>query len=450
MSSYWCGTQGTGERGALALYRALVRGDREATIGAVKDRYVATDTISQSVGGYDETRRNFPVLNELGAIIGRRIDAMPNTFEIESEDEAAQEAVRAWASGVVTDKGGDLYSLAYGIARDQERDGNAVLIPYVEDGAFRVLLRDTEAMEVTLDPDTGRPVSYAFQYGDGEHVYRQTVDAESITTNGVAVPHGLPEIPVIVIPREDDHGSPVGVSGVAELLEAYLHFLWSSYLLNTANKYESHGVYCPDPSGDTGAFLPDASGSGRKQFRISPGMLYPISIKKVGGNINLDSLLEQVREAKATLYRIGRVRQDRQGADMRSGKAQLIDTAEMRDYAERKLGLVRAGLNRVVRMWATWAGLAPSVFLVTFPSLQDDDMAEQTKRAELALKAVEVFGVAVAAKIWQGAGLIDEDMDLSTMIAEIEARQEGQAAQAMERAAAMLGRTPEAVSDDGE
>ncbi|MEK9722308.1 MAG: hypothetical protein VW405_02330, partial [Rhodospirillaceae bacterium] len=257
-------------------------------------------------------------------------------------------------------------------------------------------------------------------------------------------------LPVVIIPREVIHGSPIGRSGVHELFEAYLHFLWSAYMLNVANKYEGFGVYCPDGRYDTGALLGDDSNSQPTAFRISPGCLYPIPITKVGGGINIESIATQLREARRTLYKIGRVRESSdQNADMRSGKALAIDTHELRDYVVRKVALLRVGLESIFDQWAWLEGIVPvgekSGITVEFDSLDGQDQAENTRRAELWLKLLQAGKCdrETFLRQWQRFGMLDPEADIAALEEKLAEAEESSAVESMNRLrAAMIGVGP--------
>lgn len=447
--SYPLGNQGTREDGLLETFRSLYRGDRAATVGMLKARFIAFDVSFESA--LSESHRNFPVENELKAVLDKRIDGMPNTFSITHEEEPRQEAADEWAGARITARGRSLYASWNMQARDQELDGNVALILSGKPDALRVAVRDTVAMTVDVDQLSGKAERYRFAWSEkapgGEGIdYMETIDAtsHSVQVGGRVsrTVHGYGFIPVVVIPREEVHGSPVGVSAVSELIEAYAFYLWSVYLLNVANKYEAGGIYCPDPASDTGAMLPDDTTAQAPSFRMTPGGYFPIPTKKVGGNITAESIRAQIDNATETLYRLGKVKRDRgDSGDMRSGKALLIGTLELMDYVQRKLSLMRDGLVQLLDMWAWARGETPigepSGYGVEFPAIDDDDASENTKRGELWMKA-EAQGVVEVEDMlqaWQRLKLLDEDADVLAMATRIRENRDASEASEMQRMA---------------
>lgn len=442
----------------LAVIRSVIRGDFNATYGLFRERFFSGLNITSA--DYEESRRNVLVENELGVIMARRTKAMPKSWEFKADAEQGgsedlADELNAWASGPICDRGLSLFAMTGAIDEDQEHDGNAALVMSGQPGALRLALRDTEQLGLEIDPLTQDFTGAAFDWsyslpGQGgqkgeEYQYRHwiTEKGSELLINGKAQAEkaeaGYGFLPLALIPRSVDRGSPIGKSGACELMEAYLCLLWCAYLMNTANKYEAHGVYCPPAGVDPSVFF-DASGKTMTSFRISPGCFYPYPLQKVGGGINLASVSDQYAKAEATLYRLGMVKKDRgESYDMRSGKAMVIDTQELRDYIGTKLALRRAGLERVANMYAWATGKAPigqpSGIVVECEALDTEDPQQSNARAELWLKAriANKCTTAQMLRQWQRLGLIDEDASADDMAREIDDMDASQMAQLMER-----------------
>jgi hypothetical protein len=420
----------------LAFYRALYAGDRAVTVEHLKSIAIASGVDRAS--GLDASYRDFPVLNELRAIIDRRIDIMPKAFdfvpdETRNGDEQLARRLNAWADI-------DLREIMPEFYRDQELDGNAapVLSREAPGEPIRCTLRDTQQLGLSIDPRTRRYLAARFVWSDrmpdgAELLYRQTFDDRSesfMAGEREAQPqrlHGFASVPVVIVPRIREHGRVLGVSGVPEHVEAYMHFLWSHYLLAVANKYEAFGIYCPAKGEDSGALLPDQDTGRQATFEIRPACLYPIPVEKVGGNINVGSIVSQLEDARAVLYRIGKVRAAREQIDARSGKAIMMDTAELRDYAAKKLLQTRRGLMRIAELvaWAEgWVPVGQSVGVsINFEDDTGSDAAEQSKRAETWFKLWAAKGCTTEQLLfqWQRLGMLDEDDDPKAMAEAAEA-----------------------------
>ncbi len=449
-----------GKTATLATYRSLYRGDAGATYQALLDKFLAAEiAITQ---GYQEARRNFPLRNELRNIIDARVQAMPKAWEYkagpEAEDDLAEE-LNGWAAGPYADRGRSLYAMTSPICHDQELDGNAVPVMAMgTDGIPRVALRDSEQMALEVDLLTQEPKAIEFAWGVTlpgtganpgraiQYVHKITADGvETMTADGKTVEGFVPGqfqfLPAVIIPRNHEHGSPIGKSGVAELAESYLDFLWAAYLMNVANKYEAFGVYTPKAGVDVSPFY-DSTGKIINSFQISPGCFYPLPLDKVGGGINIDSIREQYDRAEATLYRLGKVKRNpEQSADMRSGKAMVVDSQAMREYVADKLTSLRIGLERIADMYC-WAMGRTQVgercgLVVEFDLAEAQDPEQNFKRADLWLKARMASKVTQEQMLraWQRLDLIDEDADIEKMAEESEGAEASMLEQLMEKRA---------------
>lgn len=457
---YYCGGQGTEDTQTLETYRALYRGDRAATISLIRRTFQADIGDQERLS---ESARNFGVTNEFRAIIDRRIGAMPSTFMLAESDLDYQEDCAKWADGLVTKKGGSLYSLWRKIRRDQERDGACALVVYGKPGAVRVDVRDTDRLSVLLDPVTSEPSEYRFEWevrqpgGDVQkfsEVYTEKTRTVEKAGTKTVEPHNFGFIPVVLIQRIEDHDFALSPSGGAELIQGYAFLLWTVYLLNVLNKFEAHGVY--GPKNDDGAMLGDGTTGQAANISLFPGCWIPVPGEKIGGNITAGPLLRQLEFAMESLYRIGMVKPDRaESVDMRSGKAMLIGSQELTDYTAEKCDACREGLSKVLDMWAWIEGKVPvgkpSGLSVAFPQIGDDDQAENTKRAELWAKAKELLGFELVdiLNAWQRLGMLDDDADIPEMAARIEAAQEaGQQAQMAAMVAELRRGQPQPQEDD--
>lgn len=452
-----------GQAMSLQSLRRIAAGDLIATFEAFAERWFAKNQTTSA--GLMESMRNVVIQNELGVILGRRIQAMPKSWEYKADeaqggDPATVKELNKWASGPVADRGLSLFAITGAIDKDQELDGNAALVMSRVGSDLRLALRDTCQLGVDVDPLTQEITSAAFQWeyklpikGSDKpdtFKYEQRIDASAskLLVNGSErtekTEQGFGFVPLALIPRCLERGSPVGKSGACDLLEAYKVLLWAAYLLNMANKYEAHGVYCPPPGADSAIYY-DSTGKLITSFQVSPGAFYPFPLAKVGGSINIASIAEQYDRSESTLYRLGMVKKDRgDSTDSRSGKAMVIDTQDLRDYVTDKLALRRAGLERVADMWCWATNKVPvgkrSGIVVECEALDGEDPQENTKRGELWLKtrtARECTTVQML-RAWQRLGLIDEDVDVVEMARETEESDDSAVGRMLKAQRAML------------
>lgn len=422
----------------IATFRALHEGSEEVTLAEFRRRWQSPEVTR----ALQLSRRIVPIQNELTPILDKRVEAMPGSFTygvdaqvggVESEITALNE----WVDGTAFGTGRSVQSAMWEMAEDQEFAGTIAITMGLLNGEAWARLRDPAGMSVVCDPMDPRELTsvtfrWSVQSGDEEVQYR-----EVITKQGRAVYKGdggepieqevwaLKFVPVVLIPRRQLKGSPLGDSAVPQLLESYLSMLWALYLINVANRYAGK-VWCPEGQYDDGWALPDEDDSQATVTNpIVPGMFHPKPIKQVGSTDIPAGALEQFREALAALYRVGKVRRADEGADMRSGKAMLIDTMELRNYTQKKVDLLRFGLGRMadMRAWLTGAKAYPEPCgaSVEIPDLVGADPEEQRSRASLHLQGYEkgLYKKREAVfRAWQSYDLIDQDVDVKKLAEE--------------------------------
>lgn len=456
----------------VARLRLVRQGDLDTIWSAWQARFLASGArLNDTQGTLTVSRRDVEIVNELGPIVDARIQAVPllSSFEPDatddkkaedadpedgdskggssrSEAESFAEDLNAWASSSDGDSL-DLFSAWREVIDDQEGDGVAAVVMGLRDGEPWFEVRDTVGLTVQAQKlNPRKPESISFHWcevepnakGDPQeikHEERFTAMDRVRLADGKIIeeePHGLGVIPVVLIPRRRTKGVLIPAPGTAELEEAQLNYLWSRYLLNAANKYEAHGLYCTDPADERADMLPTGgANAGMSKFKTSPGALVPIGIQKVGGSINTQTLQAQCQMNLDSLRRIGKVREQGAGgtADMRSGKAMLVGSEEMRGYIAEKLVFLRAGARRIATLWGILTGrLQPGDTAPVVPVMEtedDQDPAEATKRGEFWLK-VRTAGECTSERFYietQRNGLLDEDADPAAIAAEVEAEQ---------------------------
>lgn len=446
--------QGAQDDNRLRTLRALYRGERSATIAEFKSRFVANIVATAGSVGYDESERNILVENELKPLIDQRIETVPTAFEIQSGDESLAERAMEWAAGEVTPQGWSLFAAAEQIREDQEIDGRAVVVMGREGERVWAEVRDA----VGLDPIHGDPMRPArvtgweirWLTGTGRS-QRQAVERITETSRTLQVgdspsveeEHGLGFAPVVVIPRRYRHGSQVPESGIEELVEAYLNFIWADYQRNTANKYTAFQVWGPADEMSAVAIQE----GGLSSLALMPGAVIKANLTPRGGNLNLASLERQRKEALATLRELGRGDDDQaERADLRSGKAMQIGRRGMHRLGAIKTALCREGIERILSIWAWLSGAVATGtdpdLTVLYQAQEDEDPTEVRERCRLWLEALKSpVAIATPRQVlgeWQRLGLLDEDQDLDQWMADLEEADEDRAAEAMERMASVL------------
>lgn len=439
----------------IRSWRLVAEGDREETLAKFRDRWQSPEVSTSN----QASRRAVPIQNELTPIIEKRVEAMPQTFDVAAEEGGASEQEVAelgeWL-GECLEGGRSLYGAMGEIAEDQEVPGNVALVAgRGEDGKIWARIRDTCGLEVETEPLSPREIKavvFRWQVPLGveggasrnrEYVERFSAEGRTLTIDGrVEEADGpLGFIPVVIIPRRVRKNSPLGDSAMPMLEEAYLSLLWALYLINRANRFAGK-VWCPDPSADDGWALPDQDGNKVTTLPIVDGAFHPIPLKQVGAHDIPAGALEQYREALDTLYRVGKVRRPLgDSADMRSGKAMLIDTLELRRYTEAKCELVKGGLEALCNLWGWLSGKRshpePLGVTVQLPDLVQDDPGEQRERAGLWLDARRAGECTRPQffRAWQRLGMVDDDEDPDALAAEVEEDAEAEQLTQAERVA---------------
>ena len=439
-------------------FRALAEGDPDATISAWRSRFQS----SELSDGKEVSKRNLPIQNDLTPIVDKRIEAMPSTFQFTPDenlgsDSGLADKLNAWAAGMVMEDGRDLFTALEEIYTDQEVDGAAAIVLSTNDlGVPQLAIRDVSHLEVETDPlrprlvisavfeweqdVDGKAVKYVQEITKTEQILRIDGEPDVVT----AWPHGF--LPVVIIPRNLQKASPLGTSSLPALKEAYLSVLNALAWLNLANKF-SGKMFCPDPAGDDGWAVPDQAGGGITEMRVIPGAFHPIPMKQFGSDSQPTGILEQYREALGALYRLGKVRKPGdEGADMRSGKAMIVDTVELLMYIATKVAMLRIGLSQLANMVA-WlmegSGRAypePAGVFAEFPDSNDADPQEQRERAKLWSDEEKNGGATTRQKFagWQANGMLDENANPDDMADEVEEQREAKEASAMAGAVKQL------------
>lgn len=411
--------------------RLVYETDRHHITGMFIRRWCAHLTLT------DDDRKKLRSLilveNESATITDTRINEMPCEFAYTPEvteaadddaDGAAQvktseeftTALMAWAKGphgiAEGIEGISLLDSLPQFEDDQEKDGNAVVVMgRKDDGAVWFSIRDSACIKPKVEvnkshvlseivfewhqeeteggSDTPKLVKYKETIKAGSYqLLREGVQVQGVTTSGAGF------IPVAIAPRRFRKGTPLGDPGVVDVEESLLNYLWSLYMLNRANKYESFGLYCLHHGADMDQVNEPTC------WTIEPGGYYPEPIDKVGGNINTQTLQAQIQGRLEAMRRKGHVREKGSSeSDGRSAKAQLIGNEIMRKYVARKLIFLRMMLLRIATYWGRlatnpatsqpWLGLdeiAPVV--VAFPELNTDDPQVIQNKADWLLKAV--------------------------------------------------------------
>jgi len=455
--------------------RAVYVGEQNATIGMFKDRFVAGALLSSSTtltSGLEVSDRNILVENELKPLVDERIEAVPTAFEYKASEETPEavklaEETNEWAAGRVTPDGHDLVSLFQVMTEDQEKDGRtAVSMGTVEkDGETKVWAEARDAARIM--PLYGEPDNPALVTGwelrwtrkasgsqpAAEFVEVVTAQTRTLKSGGKSIEeeeHGLGFIPMVVVPRNIVKGSPIGSSGIGELIQGYLNFLWATYMRNVANKYAAFPVWVPMDEITAMALAGDEDGRGATQIEVTPGAVLIYRLEPKGGSVDFSSLEKQRSDSLECLRRQGRGEQDQAArADMRSGKAKVIGRRGMDRYAGRKLTLLKVGLEMLATI--RWWLLNPKMvgteapLIVEMADQLDTDPEEQRERGKM---WIEMFKVGLAKVIhvlrqFQRLALIDEDVDVAEMAAEIEAMDEEKATTRMEQMAAIVNRDQE-------
>lgn len=445
--------------------RAIYLGDKQTTLGAFKDRFMGFSGSQGSNAGYDESDRNILVENELKPLIDQRIEALPATFEIESEDddagveidgESIHELAEAWAKGRATPDGLDLYAVYEQVKRSQEIDGEAVLVLGKTNDVPWVEVRDAVTLDRLSDDPSNPARVTGWRIGwtrikEGREVPCVETITETTWTllEGAEVikdeAHGLGFIPVVVIPRTMELGGAMSMPGPGELVEAYLNFLWANYLRNIANKYTAFRVWCPNDDITAAALAGDGAVGGVSSHSVYPGAILKANLVPRGGDVDLSSIENQRADSLRTLREIGRGESDPQSrTDMRSGKASVIQSQGLMRYAATKALLIRLGLGQLFTIWARLAGhIGPdeeSGICVLLHDQDKADPAEARMTGEMWIKAYAA-GLVTEERVlkeFQRLALLDEDTDIDAMIAELQEKAEASQAASMERMAAVL------------
>lgn len=465
--------------------RALYEGDQAVTIAMLKRRFVGSAAGAASQN-YDETARNMLVSNELKPLIDERIEAVPSDFSFEADEPVpipgsaalpltpAQKLAfetQEWAEGPVTPDGFDLYALFDSGKADQEIAGNVALVlgkfgsNGTRPGEVWVQSRDaTPDRAIPAFDDPANPcevTSWTFKWIDSgrKMVETFTLTERTLTVNGLEAERealNLGFLPVIVMPRRIIKGSRLGDSGVRELEQAYLNFLWIEYLRNLCNKNTAFRVWCPGDDVTAMALQGDNDGTGATSIKIRPGVVFKYNLDPRGGDISLESVENQRADSLETLRRLGRGEEDAdQRGDQRVAKAMVLGRRGLQRYAAGKIVFLKAMLMQVaaMRYWLLNPAKAkqPVPIVVEFPDLQDSDPIEQRERGKLWMEAfkVKLATPLMVFKQWQRLKLLDEDEDIEAMAASIEALGEAEAMASMERMMTLAGQRGAPAPADG-
>jgi hypothetical protein len=442
---------------AIGKFRDLFRGDLDTTVREFRDRWES----SQLTQGKNVTSRHIVVQNELSPILAKRIESMPKSFAYKVDEEqggAEKDAadLSAWAGRSISPDGRTLYEMLPESHEDQEIAGSAALrIGFDKStGEPWLAVRDTEGMTVKSDPMNPHElteVRFTWWVDGVQFEEVLTADSRTVMKAGEVTEsdEGFGWVPVVLVPRCICKGTPVGTSGVAELLQGYMNVLLALYWMTIANKYAGK-VWCVDPAADDGWALADQDGGGVTKWRIIPGAFHPVPIKQVGSQDIPAGALAQYTEAIQSLYRQGKVRMPGgDQADMRSGKAMLIDTLELRDYLIGKVARLRRALEQIGDRWGWLMGRKvypePLGVIAEFPDLVDDDPAEARERGKIWLDLWKGGGATLLGLLteWQRLGLLDQDASPDKMAADLEAKDAESQTSEMARMAAQLQLTRE-------
>lgn len=431
--------------------RRIYGGDFEETFATFKQRFQSSDVSA----GQGVSRRDFLLINELKPAINRMVEAMPATFTFGVDTkrggvEAVAEQLNKWAGTRIAGPGRSLFSAFRMICKRQVIDGYVPIVVTLDGDTPQVRIRDAAQAVVETDPLTGELERVTFEWlepvkqGAGPKdieaaTLRQVIDRQASTISrgqekGIPTPHGLGFVPVVLIPLRDEGNSLLAPSYIEDAEEAYLAFLKSWYLLSIANNYEAHGLYCDDPAAeDSGDTLDDDVETGPKTIATFPGGYVPKAIKKVGGNINPTSILAAIDRTLQALHHQCKVRLESQvSTDNRSGKAKLIDTAEMRADVSIRSTILKDRLEQLGEIvWQMMGNKLPEGGLgltVELPCVDEVDQQEQRERGKLLLEA-RLAGELTREQFfegWYALGLFDEDLDPKILAQAAEAEAESQ------------------------
>lgn len=377
-----------------------------------------------------------------------------------SEAETLAADIQEWAEGPCTPEGHDLYALFDKLKADQEIAGTAIVVLGrfgSEDPARpgEVWVQDRDGAEEAAEPTYGNPsnpreiTAWKFTWYEGARKVVETYDSTNIVVEvdgkrESKTPHGFGFMPVVVAPRRFVRGKAHGDSGIKEMEEAYLNFLWASYMRNVANKFTAFRVWVPADDVTLMMVQGDSDGTGMTRIRVMPGAVLKGNFEARGGDISLESIENQRADSLETLRRIGRGEEDSdKRSDQRVAKAMVIGRRGMERYAAGKCVFLKAMLLQIATMrhWILNPGSVgkPIPVCVEFADQRDADPAVMLDRAKLWLEAfkAKLAKPLMVFKQWQRLKLLDEDAPLEAMAAEIDALGEADAIASMERMAAL-------------
>jgi hypothetical protein len=337
-----------------------------------KDRFIGKSTDGTLATTFAQDAFNYE--NELKKGLNQRINKIPTSIIVASEDKTSDELQLHWQQYF-----NEHIGLTRGIAKDMEVYGASFYWLPDKDKQWK-RLSNIDYYPVSEDNEV---IGYRFEYYDTRYdeegnsrVDKTTlvITKEEVTyqLNGTTIDvfdSNLSQIPLVAFIREDN-GAGIGLPGTTDLINGQRNINAAVTKRAEATKIDSFGIWCPDGSEFSGIDMTD-------KFIIRPGSYIPFPIKKVGSGADLSSIEKEIQDARndvrsaALFLNLTDTEDSRQAGA--SGRAQLVANRGFNDYCNGLKQQIAAGLNQMLSVASEATDVSAEGIKITLPALEKED-----------------------------------------------------------------------------
>lgn len=438
--------------------REVYEGNVATHFSIMKGRFVEKDA--------DMTIRNFDTENHIKSIVDARVQATPNTFEIEigdeeekkegqkqlTEGEKRREELLEWLEKPVFGGGQNFWENQVRWNLDLEIYGHIYLQFFEgEDGLhvnqFPTTL-DVEVKTSEFNIDEIREYRIIFDSvqlvrREGtietkvDHTARKTIiySEEGVRAEGFQETETVPKVENVTnglwqiqrmrrLPRSN---SPYGYGGVEELIEAQNSVSFYTMCNLQGVKFGAFGMYTP-PKGMNSEEMQlwlDAY-KADSDHKVYPGALKLYALENVAGSPFIDDIDKIVMRKVEHMYQLGKVPRRKENLDLRSAKAQLFSSNDLRVYIESKTRFLARQWEQLFTKWMLLEDKISTVedanVTVTYPTFEikgADEMKVVSESVEMDHRD-GIITKATRLRTKVALGIYDDDLDVDKEIQEAE------------------------------
>lgn len=443
--------------------RKIYEGDTPTHFAIMKARFVEGDA--------DMSSRNFDTENHIKSIIDARVFVTPNTFDVDAGEDTATKALLEWLEMPVFGGGQNFWENQLRWNLDLEIYGHIYLQFFDRKGVLNINqfpppleikvitsefnVDDIQEYLIKIDPSTERRREGTREEKIGQRGEKRIIfNEDGVRTEGFGASENVPRVAnetngllqVQRIRRIPRSNSPYGIGGVEELIESQISISFYTMCNFQAVKYGAFGMFTP-PKGmseDEWKLWLDAYKSD-SSHKIYPGALKLYPLENIAGNPFINEIDTLTMRKVDHIYQIGKVPRKKENMDLRSGKAMLFASHDLRIYTEMKTRSLARQWEKLFAKWFVLSGriedLDEAEITVTYPSFELQD-ASETKVSSDSLKELHDDGVITGAtrlKEVVKLGIVDEDTDVA---AETQAAEDEKAASGVNFGQGPFGAAP--------